>query len=240
MCDWMRNKRMWLTGWFGFGGKGKSLFKQGILTSLSNTSTGFCYTLTLWFYGLYKYMDEKVSIYILTKLDHQICFAKISILFPICRNRNSHSEVEKGNKLLKLSSLFEATMFLNLSGTLLRSISETKYSICYEWNQCELSTYILWSFNFCLFSRSWIPTVPSLSFSGKESSHLFPCSARCCFTVSVLLPYLVTSAYLQAAFWCCLVRGKLFCLATQQGQCWAPSKMEKALLLHKINSSVQK
>lgn len=112
-------------------------------------------------------MDEKVSMY--AKLDHQICFAKISILLPICRSRKSHSEVGKGNKLLKLSSLFEATMFLNLSGTLLRSISETKYSTCYERNQCELSTYILWSLNFWLFSRSWIPTVPSLAFSGKES-----------------------------------------------------------------------
>lgn len=75
--------------------------------------------------------------------------------------------------------------------------------------------------NFWLFSRSWVPTAPSLAFSGKESSCLFPCSARCCLRVSVLLPYLAISAYLQAASWCCLflARGKLFYFAIQH---WHP------------------
>lgn len=57
-------------------------------------------------------MDEKTAKSI-CQTDRQMCFAKISILFSIFRSKKSNSEVEKGSKLLKFPSFFEAAILLN-------------------------------------------------------------------------------------------------------------------------------
>ena len=86
------------------------------------------------------------------------------------------------------------------------------------------------------FSRSWILTTPSWDFSAKVGSCLLPFSARCCLKVSVILPYLAISAYLEAASWCCLFpsRGKLSLFATlwccRASSCTLSKRMGKGSL----------
>lgn len=85
--------------------------KEGILKSFSNIITVFV-SLILPSHGLCKCMDEKTAKSI-CQTDRQMCFAKISILFSIFRSKKSNSEVEKGSKLLKFPSFFEAAILLN-------------------------------------------------------------------------------------------------------------------------------